>query len=120
MGGLLNTPPTCMYVCSCLRSPAAPHPNCLRRHLLPQFGGSGLAHAAPLWALRPAAGTKKRKPDGKTRVLILMSDTGGGHRASAEALKAGGCCPCSTGPSGQGRVCLLSLEWEQGKSWQWL
>lgn len=54
-----------------------------------QFGGSGLAHANPLWPLRPAAGAPKRQRDGKTRVLILMSDTGGGHRASAEALKAG-------------------------------
>ena len=25
----------------------------------------------------------------QTRILILMSDTGGGHRASAQALKAG-------------------------------
>lgn len=55
-----------------------------------QFGGGSLAHAAPLWPLRPAAGApKRRKDNGKTRVLILMSDTGGGHRASAEALKAG-------------------------------
>ncbi|KAI7838470.1 hypothetical protein COHA_007733 [Chlorella ohadii] len=53
------------------------------------FGGSGLAHAHPLWPLRPAAGAPKQPRDGKTRVLILMSDTGGGHRASAEALKAG-------------------------------
>lgn len=56
-----------------------------------QFGGSGLAHAHPLWALRPAANAPRRKRDGKTRVLILMSDTGGGHRASAEAIKAGAC-----------------------------
>ncbi|KAL4447742.1 hypothetical protein ABPG75_004961 [Micractinium tetrahymenae] len=55
-----------------------------------EFDGSSLAHAAPLWPLRPAAAApKRRKDDGKTRVLILMSDTGGGHRASAEALKAG-------------------------------
>jgi hypothetical protein len=27
------------------------------------------------------------KDDGAKRVLIMMSDTGGGHRASAEALK---------------------------------
>lgn len=30
---------------------------------------------------------KSAKDNGKTRVLILMSDTGGGHRASAEAIK---------------------------------
>ena len=28
-------------------------------------------------------------PDQPKRVLILMADTGGGHRASAQALKAG-------------------------------
>lgn len=53
------------------------------------FGGSSLAHAAPLWPLKGAPHAPKRKRDGKTRVLILMSDTGGGHRASAEAIKAG-------------------------------
>lgn len=26
--------------------------------------------------------------DGKKRILIMMSNTGGGHRASAEAIKA--------------------------------
>lgn len=30
-----------------------------------------------------------RRSNGPVRVLILMSDTGGGHRASAEALRAG-------------------------------
>mmetsp|Transcript_5219 Transcript_5219/g.19146 ORF Transcript_5219/g.19146 Transcript_5219/m.19146 type:complete len:536 (+) Transcript_5219:143-1750(+) len=34
-------------------------------------------------------GQKTNKKDGKLRVMILMSDTGGGHRASAEALKQG-------------------------------
>ena len=29
-----------------------------------------------------------RKSGGRKRIMILMSDTGGGHRASAEALKA--------------------------------
>ena len=54
-----------------------------------QFGGGGLMRAGPLWPLRGRAGpAKQREKGGKTRVLILMSDTGGGHRASAEALKA--------------------------------
>jgi 1,2-diacylglycerol 3-beta-galactosyltransferase len=50
--------------------------------------GGGLAHASPLWPLRARGGGAPRK-DTRTRVLILMSDTGGGHRASAEALRAG-------------------------------
>lgn len=38
--------------------------------------------------LRP--GRRKRAAgEGRKRVMVLMSDTGGGHRASAEALKAG-------------------------------
>lgn len=70
---------------------------------VPQFGGGSLAHAAPLWPLRPAASApKRRQDDGKTRVLILMSDTGGGHRASAEALKAG-----TPPPALQGCLCLV-------------
>lgn len=32
---------------------------------------------------------KVRAESEKKRIMILMSDTGGGHRASAEALKAG-------------------------------
>ena len=28
-------------------------------------------------------------PGPKKRIMILMSDTGGGHRASADAIKAG-------------------------------
>jgi 1,2-diacylglycerol 3-beta-galactosyltransferase len=52
------------------------------------FGGSHLAHACPLWPLKGISKTSKKKGE-KTRVLILMSDTGGGHRASAEALRAG-------------------------------
>lgn len=62
--------------------------HCLRL----QFGGGGIARANPLWPLggKPAGGPeRKRKPGGPLRVLILMSDTGGGHRASAEAIKAG-------------------------------
>ena len=35
------------------------------------------------------AGLLGLAPRRRRRVLILMSDTGGGHRASAEAIKAG-------------------------------
>lgn len=31
----------------------------------------------------------KARSKGKKRILVLMSDTGGGHRASAEALRSG-------------------------------
>ena len=51
-------------------------------------GGGGVAHACPLWPLKSCVRSSRRS-DKKTRVLILMSDTGGGHRASAEALRAG-------------------------------
>eukprot|EP00884_Botryococcus_braunii_P001426 jgi/Botrbrau1/11284/Bobra.0038s0050.1 len=50
---------------------------------------SDLPRAAWLW---PFAFWGKRGGgmlSGKKKVMILMSDTGGGHRASAEALKAG-------------------------------
>ena len=36
-----------------------------------------------------ASADKVRAESEKKRIMILMSDTGGGHRASAEALKAG-------------------------------
>lgn len=50
------------------------------------FGASSMAaYAEPLAPLRQPV--KKRPKQGK-RVMILMSDTGGGHRASAQALKA--------------------------------
>jgi hypothetical protein len=53
-----------------------------------QFGGgTGLARACPLWPLGNGSGVRGKNK--KPRVLILMSDTGGGHRASAEAIKAG-------------------------------
>lgn len=45
-----------------------------------------LAHATPLW---PFKGNKMQRKKARPSVLILMSDTGGGHRASAEALRAG-------------------------------
>lgn len=46
-----------------------------------------MAHASPRWPLSFKGNGGRKK--GKQRVLILMSDTGGGHRASAEAIKAG-------------------------------
>lgn len=52
------------------------------------FGSLSTAVAAPLWPLTAPPGAR-RKRRGPKRVLVLMSDTGGGHRASAEALKAG-------------------------------
>lgn len=57
-------------------------------HLLLQFGGMSLACATPLWPLR-FGGFKKKSKSKQPRILILMSDTGGGHRASAEAIKGG-------------------------------
>ncbi|KAK9829489.1 hypothetical protein WJX72_006170 [[Myrmecia] bisecta] len=51
------------------------------------FGTPGVAHAVRLWPLRQR---RKAVPaTKKKRVMILMSDTGGGHRASAQALQAG-------------------------------
>mmetsp|Transcript_33368 Transcript_33368/g.99359 ORF Transcript_33368/g.99359 Transcript_33368/m.99359 type:complete len:576 (-) Transcript_33368:456-2183(-) len=52
------------------------------------FGGVGASKAISLWPFS----LRGRKPagddgSGKKRVLIMMSNTGGGHRASAEALK---------------------------------
>ncbi|BDA40481.1 probable monogalactosyldiacylglycerol synthase, chloroplas [Coccomyxa sp. Obi] len=51
-------------------------------------GHRGPAHAFFLW---PFSFGRRRKAAGKRRkrVMVLMSDTGGGHRASAEALQAG-------------------------------
>jgi hypothetical protein len=50
--------------------------------------GPGLCHpaAASIWPFK-----RKVKAVGKSqkRVLVLMSNTGGGHKASAEALEAG-------------------------------
>ena len=53
--------------------------------------GCSMYRATPLWPLggrtpiRGGFSFKSKKP----RIMILMSDTGGGHRASAQALKAG-------------------------------
>ncbi|KAK9861351.1 hypothetical protein WJX84_003361 [Apatococcus fuscideae] len=51
-------------------------------------GGAGPAHALKLWPF-PRSKRKARDPKDRRRILILMSDTGGGHRASAEAIRAG-------------------------------
>jgi hypothetical protein len=47
---------------------------------IPMFPGSPSAAVGP----RSAISSLARRP--KQKVLILMSDTGGGHRASAQAL----------------------------------
>jgi 1,2-diacylglycerol 3-beta-galactosyltransferase len=53
--------------------------------------GASMYRATPRWPLggkapiRGGFSVKSKKP----RIMILMSDTGGGHRASAQALKAG-------------------------------
>ena len=56
-----------------------------------------LLKASSMWLLtagkfRSCTGNsiaEKAKSKGKKRILVLMSDTGGGHRASAEAIKSG-------------------------------
>lgn len=40
------------------------------------------------WFQQHVCAAEKNKGKSKKRVLVLMSDTGGGHRASAEALKS--------------------------------
>ena len=60
--------------------------------LLAGYGGGGQARAVPLWKLGRSGrirGGWGNQSDGKPRIMILMSDTGGGHRASAEALRGG-------------------------------
>ncbi|KAK9817389.1 hypothetical protein WJX74_006644 [Apatococcus lobatus] len=52
------------------------------------FVGNGPAHALRLWPF-PSGKRKARDPKDRKRILILMSDTGGGHRASAEAIRTG-------------------------------
>lgn len=51
----------------------------------PQLGLAARAHAE---RTLPAAPRKAVARNGKKRILIMMSLTGGGHKASAEALKA--------------------------------
>jgi predicted Ser/Thr protein kinase len=50
--------------------------------------GPGVCHpaAAFVWPFKRKA---KKLGKGQKRVLVLMSNTGGGHKASAEALEAG-------------------------------
>lgn len=55
------------------------------------IGSGGTGHATRLWPLgsiTTGAALKTRR-GGPVKVLIMMSDTGGGHRASAQAIKAG-------------------------------
>ena len=53
-----------------------------------QDGGRVLHRVARL--VHASVGRRRRAAgEGRKRVMVLMSDTGGGHRASAEALKAG-------------------------------
>ena len=52
-----------------------------------QFG-TGSAHGCRLWRFTPFRRRKEVSGQKKvTNVMILMSDTGGGHRASAQALQ---------------------------------
>ena len=58
---------------------------------LPWVNSDGLSRAVPRWNLGqqgPIRGGWCKK-DKRPRIMILMSDTGGGHRASAEALRGG-------------------------------
>lgn len=52
------------------------------------FGGIRHVRAHPMCPLLGAL-SRRKKSSKSQRILILMSDTGGGHRASAEALKSG-------------------------------
>jgi 1,2-diacylglycerol 3-beta-galactosyltransferase len=56
-----------------------------------QATGVGSTKAVALWpfssrGLLPSAPSSVKK---KKRILIMMSETGGGHKASAEAIQAG-------------------------------
>lgn len=50
--------------------------------------GQGVIHpaAAAFW---PFKSRPKRKAKAQKNVLVLMSNTGGGHKASAQAIEAG-------------------------------
>lgn len=74
------------------RAPSPCHaPTHARIHLHVQATGVGSAKAVALWpfssrgVFRPPAPVDKKKK----RILIMMSETGGGHKASAEAIQAG-------------------------------
>lgn len=55
-----------------------------------QYTGLFLLEAPRLWPLRWTSPPKEAPVETKQQnILILMSDTGGGHRASAQALQAG-------------------------------
>eukprot|EP00873_Tetraselmis_striata_P002907 jgi/Tetstr1/423171/TSEL_013939.t1 len=55
------------------------------------IGSGGTGQATRLWPLGSITASvgKKKGKGAPIKVLIMMSDTGGGHRASAQALKAG-------------------------------
>lgn len=56
--------------------------------LMHQMGGwANASKAVALWPFSSRAAHAKKSVDRK-RILIMMSNTGGGHRASAEAIKA--------------------------------
>lgn len=50
------------------------------------LGSAGSAKALGFWPF--GSRNQASQPEAKRSVLIMMSDTGGGHRASAEAIKA--------------------------------
>ncbi|DBB01119.1 hypothetical protein WJX77_006919 [Trebouxia sp. C0004] len=50
------------------------------------YGSAGAAQLGGFWPFKSKA---KSNGKAKKRVLVLMSDTGGGHRASAEAIRSG-------------------------------
>jgi hypothetical protein len=52
-----------------------------------QFG-VGQSATAAIWPFRRGA-RKRRQAARQKRVLVLMSNTGGGHKASAQAIEAG-------------------------------
>ena len=53
-----------------------------------QLGPGQSAYAAP-WPFRRDRGRSRRSDKKQKNILVLMSNTGGGHKASAEALQAG-------------------------------
>ena len=72
-----------------IKNPLSSSPFPLKKKQLSRAGAAGAfslptALGAPFRALFSSTTGRTQK-----RVMILMSDTGGGHRASAEALKAG-------------------------------
>ena len=81
--GLCFLPPAAEPAFRQLAAPAA-H----AERLQPPLNGSGGGGGGGGGGGAPGAPQAEAKRGGRKRVMILMSDTGGGHRASAEALKA--------------------------------